>query len=201
VARVNASGSKVWVPDVNLGNHAVLGTTARHSAFRGAPDGQVPTSEQAGYHVWSGWDGLADERGISQSGGTPIPWSVELPDYDGGLPDVEKEFDRIFLLASLGGADLSASVVIDAGPSTAAVPIFARAEGSRWGSKAKVPTADTLIWGQGRWAKSRAGEIVAPLPAGMIGKRARLSLSAQLTKRPSIACYVLDFHALPDRGY
>jgi len=200
IRRIDKEGVLLWGAPTALFSGGAGLRALGDAAFTNAPDGSYPLEAGSGYHVWVGLDGTADERLSTGIGGTGIPWMIETPDHDLGIPDVDKDFDRIELYVKLGTGVLSAGLTLDSGVS-AAVPLSVNFSGSRWGSAAGGIQADTLVWNQGKWAKSRGGTIPAPMPKGTIGSKYRMTLSSDLTAAFELSGYTLDVILLPDRRY
>ena len=199
--RIGALGTEQWAADgVQL--CAATGTqTPFDVEFTASPSGDYPAAGAPGYHVWAGYDGVLDERAADGTGGSPIAFRVETPDSDDGQPNIEKEYDRVTLLAKGGTAALSVTLAVDDGLLTASVPIGISVSSARWGSASQTPDANTLVWGQGKWASQRPQQFVGAIPAGMIGKRARLNISGDLTDSLILSGAHLEYDALPDRSY
>ncbi len=189
--RLRPDGTAIWLTLLVEGAHTVSAPSIEIAFL---PDTQS-------FNVWSAFDGTSDERGVLDQGGVPISFLIETPDWDDGLPDVLKQFDRLQLNARLGRGSLSANLTLDAGAIGSAVPLEAQFSAKRWGGTGVPVTDDTLIWNQGTWAGSRVGEIVAALPSGMFGKKARFTLSAELVDDLVLEGYIIDYRLLPDRGY
>jgi hypothetical protein len=166
-----------------------------------ATPSDYPAAASPGYHVWAGLEGFKDAVKVDGSGGVTRAFRIETPDSDDMQEDVEKDYDRATLFVKSGVASLNVGLVVDEGAVSVAVAVPVFSTGKRWGAAASPPTANTLYWGQGNWGGNRAREFIASFPAGTIGKKARLTLSADLDDDLVLSGATIDYEALPDRGY
>jgi hypothetical protein len=168
-------------------------------AFTNAPDAGLPNAVTPGGHVWSALTGFLDAVGADGTLGTAIPWYAETPEDDQGEPDVLKDYSRLEVYPRASTPLLTVTVLVEGGRS-ASFTIQSAGTGSRWGSHAKAPTGDTLIWGQGRWGGGGVRIERSPIPTGTIGTNYRLALAADVTKDYVLGGFTMDYDRLPDRS-
>lgn len=160
-----------------------------------------PTVTISSYHCWSGFDGFQDEKPAGAgTTGTPPATSLESPWLDLGMPDEWKDLDRISFSSEGDVPAVTIAVTTDPDGGGCAVSMPTTGSGADWALEGS-PASNDLEWDVGDWAAEAPGTVAAGLPAGTIGRRFKLTMTANPAGdfRPSGIELVATL--LPDKEY
>jgi len=159
-----------------------------------------PTVTISEYHCWSAFETFKDEKSSGGTGGNPVPVSLETPYLDYGLPDDWKSMDR--LAFSYDGEQTAVNVSIQTDPvgGNSSLSLITSGTGADWAPDVGSGTND-LEWDVGDWAADAPVTIVGGIQAGTLGRRFKITASANAAGdfRPSGIEMVAIL--LPDREY
>lgn len=159
-----------------------------------------PIVTASGYRVLAAMDGYRDNRDSSGFFGDPVPWMMETPWLDHGLPDDWKDLDRVSFSAESDQVSINIAIKTDPPGGDSAIGMTAAGEGNDWAPDSGSNPND-LEWDVGDWAADAPTTSVSGAPQGTIGKRFKFVVTANASgdSRPSglEAVAVL----LPDKEY
>jgi hypothetical protein len=152
------------------------------------------------YHCWSTFDGFRDRRLQDGSGGAAPRVMFEPPWLDYGMPDDWKDLDRVSFSAEGDVPAVTVSVSTDPDGGDCALLMPTTGTGAEWAMDVGSGPND-LDWDLDDWAQDAPGTVSQGCPAGTIGRRFKLTVTAEPTGdfRPSGMELVAVL--LPDKEY
>lgn len=210
VQRVTSAGAVTLQADGKPYANAAGNQGDPSVAFTNSLPTEYPFPLVTGYHVWSAFDGFADERAADGTGGIPIDYFWQTPQIDEGAPDVKKDVERFEFYVLRGSGSFVLTIAMDGG-TPASVSSSATIAGARWGDKNQATKPSWLVWGPkppgtafpdnpDRWGGRSGSEVTIPLPKGTVGKKYALGVRAQLRAEFLIGGFCADWKALPERS-
>lgn len=159
-----------------------------------------PTVTISEYHCWAGFDGFKDEKAQDGTGGIAPRTMFETPWLDYGMPDDWKDLDRLSFSSEGDVPPVTVAIATDPEGGAASIIMPTTGTGSDWAPNTGGGTND-LDWDVDDWAGSAPGTVAAGVPAGTIGRRFKLTVTAEPTgdHRPSGMEMVAVL--LPDKEY
>ena len=152
------------------------------------------------YHLWVLFDSFLDEKTSTGQYGLPVSVMLETPWLDGGMPEDWKDVDRVSFDVEADQLPITISIATDPPGGDAALVATTDPVGADWAADSAT-SLDDLEWDVGDWAANSPTGVVSGVPSGTVGKRHKITISANADAdfRPSglAAPCVL----LPDRDY
>jgi hypothetical protein len=153
-----------------------------------------------GYHLYSGFDGVQDNRNADGSGGDPIPFTMQTHDMDDGEPEVPKLFETIHVQTLGGEAELSVVLAVDGDAVSGGVAVSASGTGATWAADDALDDSDNaLVWDAEDWAGDGPDSAPGPIPPGTRGKKYAVIASAETTGGFTLGGFIVDYQREPQR--
>lgn len=139
--------------------------------------GSVTMTIASHYKCWAAFDGFGDQRDVTGTGGIPVPWMMESPWLDFGMPDDWKDIDRLSMSCETDEIPINISIATDPPGADAAVSLLLASAGAEWAGSVAEP--EDLIWGVSDWAGSTPATAASGVQMGTTGRRFKLTITGQ----------------------
>lgn len=143
------------------------------------------------YPVWLGFYGFKDEKASNGTGGIAPSVVVETPKIDDGMPDVDKEWERIQGFIEGDSVTVNLAVLLDP-PGSASVTLVTASTAALWGA---------VTWGAFNWASSTDSEGHSGLPRGTVGRRYAVRMTCSPPGEFVFKGYTMDGILQPGLDY